>query len=50
MDYGRRVLFIAQVVFLTAFLPSAFLIGKGVLDLAQRRVAEISAIDIGMAK
>ena len=50
MDYGRRMLFIAQVVFLIVFLPSAFLIGKGVLDLAQRRVAEISAIDIGMAK
>jgi len=46
MDYGRRMLFIAQVVFLIVFLPSAFLIGKGVLDLAQRRMVEIASVSV----
>lgn len=41
MNCGRRTRFILQVVFLIVFLPIAALIGKGILDLAASRAAEI---------
>lgn len=41
MNYGRRLLFTMQVSFLIVFLPIAVLVGRGVLDLAKNRAAEI---------
>lgn len=50
MDCGRRALFILQVSFLIMFLPIAALVGKGILELAASRAAEISSINIGRVK